>query len=175
MNEDDNPPAEIAVRPGAFAPEELPAVKALLDQGVSLGTVARQTGRNKSYISRLAKRESWQVDRAAQTLPAREARASDLAVKRLHLAALAAEKLEGIIQRLDAATVFRRVNPRNGEIVTVRQHLPDAAQTRDLSVAAGILFDKVAAACAGESTGGGGAAVIELVRVMRLAKADDEA
>ena len=157
----------LIVRSGPFAPEEYPAIRQMLESA-SVGEVARRTGRNKSTISRLAKAEGWSIDRAAQTLPAREARASDLAVKRLNLAALAAEKLEVIIESLTAPRTFRRVNTRTGEIITVRENSPDPAAIRDLSVAAGILFDKIHTAIGGESPTSSKNAILELVQRIRV-------
>jgi hypothetical protein len=164
----------IVVRSGSFAPDEYPIVRQMLESA-SVGEVARRTGRNKSTVSRLAKAEGWSIDRAAQTLPARQARASDLAVKRLNLAALAAEKLEVILNALTAPRTFRRVNTRTGEIIAIRETSPDPAAIRDLAVAAGILFDKVHVAIGGESPTSSKNAILELVQRIRVNVENEDA
>ncbi len=144
LNDSNGHQRTIVAQPGAFVPEEIAIVAQWAASGMSCGEAARQSGRNKSTLSRLASREgfTWHpaiIDTGAQTAPAREANQSALAQKRLELVNSLVQPIAELIADLSRPQVVRRVNSKTGRIITYKT-LPDALAKGHIARALGFLF-----------------------------------
>jgi hypothetical protein len=164
---------QIVPRPGPFAPDEEAQVVVLINRGTPRNEIARQTGRDPSTVSRLAKRHGLNFDRSITTAPARAAAASDLSLRRLAIAVKMADQLERIVDDMGRPLTIARVNSRTGKLEVTKLPRPDAAAQRDMALAAGILFDKVSHTLTVNAPQEGRAAVIALVEILR--KTNDDA
>jgi hypothetical protein len=183
-NPDENPDAESAElelvepqfvkRQGAFSPGEKALVLALIRSGTPRNELARKTGRNGSTITRLAQAEGLSFDRGRVTAPAREARASDLSLRRLAIAQKMADHLERLIDELHSPLNVRRINTRSGEVQVLKLREPDPAGKRDLAIAAGIISDKLSAILSVVAPQEGRAAVIALVAMLKQANGTED-
>jgi hypothetical protein len=160
---------------GPFSAAEREIVVAWIRAGVARNEIARRTGRGGQTVSTVAKQEGLTFVRDVM-IPARAAKASDLANRRLILATKAAEKLDKLLDAIDGPLTVYRINSRTGEPVRLKLRQPDPAGKRDLAIAAGIMFDKVAAALKGDDTRSEGrAAIITLIENLRVNVAHDSA
>jgi len=144
----ENENEELTIRPGSgpLSPEEVEQALELIRDGMSCSELARISGRAKSYVSNLARRHGVEFNRAAQTAPARIARASDLQIsrqalegERLILAVTLLDPIRRLIEDLSRVTVTRRVNSRTGEMTSYKS-LPGAADKHHIAVAIDRLF-----------------------------------
>jgi hypothetical protein len=169
-------PAELQIikRPGPFASEERDQVIVLIKRGVPRNEIARRTGRDGSTITRVAKLAGLSFERGLVTAPARAARASDLSLRRLALAAKMADQLDRLIDELHKPLTIRRINTRTGKVETMTMSQPDPAAKRDLAIAIGILSDKLGNILTVNAPTEGRAAIIALFEHLRLANPDDD-
>jgi len=161
---------------GPYSPDERAIVITWIKSGIARNEIARRTGRGGQTVSRGAKQEGLNFDRTDIMTAPRAAKASDLSLRRLSLAAKAADKLDKLLDDLDGPLTLRRVNTRTGETVLVKLTEPDPAAKRDIAIACGILFDKLGAALKGDENGTDGrAAIINLVERLQVNVARENA
>jgi hypothetical protein len=175
QNPEGNVSEELAISPGKgpFSPEEKVELARAINAHVSCNELARRTGRSSSTISRFARDNGLTFDRATQTLPAREAQSSDLATRRLNLAAQLVAPIQKLIADLNQPQTVRKVNSRTGETITYRA-MPDATAKRNIAAAISFLFTPLNAALASPlNSGEGRGAIIEMLTVIRSQAASE--
>ena len=159
---------------GPYSAEEREIVIAWIKAGVARNEIARRTGRGGQTVSTVAKQEGLSF--TPVVTPRHATQASELHVRRLILAAKAADKLDKLLDAIDSPLTVHRVNTRTGESVRLKLREPDPAGKRDLTIAAGILFDKITATLKGDESGHEGrAAIITLIENLRVNVAHDSA
>lgn len=161
-------------RPGPLPPDDRERVIALIKRGVARNEIARMTGRDGSTITRLAQQAGLSFDRGRVTAPARAAKASDLALRRLALAHKMADHLDKLIDELHKPQTIHRINTRTGATEVMKRVEPDPASKRDLAIACGILADKISHVLTTNAPQEGRVAVIALFEHMKLTVAVED-
>lgn len=154
-------------RRGKITDDERARIVDLIHEGHSCGDIARQVGRDKSTVSRIAAAEGLDFDRS-RTQVATAAKQADSAARLAAFSELLIDDMERLRRQLWEPCVVYAFGGKNNDFNEAQIPEPDFGAKRNIMTSIGIATDKVLAIRKAEAGPGEAAGlIVDLVSAIR--------